>query len=69
MAQIYEARLKYFRYGISMLQKDLNILNMNSMCGGWPKYLRNGFTMLEMTYEFDKQLIYLGNEVYMWEMA
>ena len=42
---------------------------MGSMCGGWPKYLRNGFTMLEMTYEFDKQLIYVGNDVYMWEMA
>ena len=42
---------------------------MASMCGGWPKYLRNGFTMLEMTYEFDKQLIYVGNHVYMWEMA
>ena len=42
---------------------------MDWMCGGWLKYLRNGFTMLEMTYELDKQLIYVGNDVYMWEMA
>ena len=42
---------------------------MASMCGGRLKYLRNGFTMLEMTSEFDKWLIYVGNDVYMWEMA
>ena len=42
---------------------------MDAMCGGWPKCRRNGFTMLEITYEFDKQLIYAGNDVYMWEMA
>ena len=29
------------------------------------KYLRNGFTMLEMAYEFDKRLKYVGNDVYM----
>ena len=28
---------------------DFNILNMASMCGKRLKYLRNGFTMLEMT--------------------
>ena len=66
---MYEARVKYFRYIISMLQNDLNILNMSSMFGGRLKYLRNGFTMLEMTEEFDKWLIYVGNEVYMREMA
>ena len=50
--------------------------------GKWPKYLgngldtrgrlkclRNGFTMLEMAYEFDKRLKYVGNDVYMWERA
>ena len=42
---------------------------MASMCGGRPKYLRNGFTMLEMTKEFDKLLIFVGNDVYMCEMA
>ena len=42
---------------------------MASMCGGGPKYLINGFAMLEMTYKFDKQLIYVGIDVYMWEMA
>ena len=39
------------------------------MFSGWLKYLRNGFTMLEMTEEFDKWLIYAGNDVYIWEMA
>ena len=33
------------------------------------KYLRSGFTMLEMALEFDKRLKYVGNDVYMWEMA
>ena len=33
------------------------------------KYLRNGFTMLEMASEFDKRLKYVRNDVYMWEMA
>ena len=38
------------------------------MCGKRQKYI-NGFTMLEMTEDFDKRLIYVGNDVYMWEMA
>ena len=42
---------------------------MASMCGGRLKYLRNGFTMFEMTKEFDKWLIFVGNDVYMFEMA
>ena len=33
------------------------------------KYLRSGLTMLEMTYEFDKRLKYVGNDVYNWELA
>ena len=33
---------------------------MASMCGGRLKYLRNGFTMLEMT---------LTNGLYMWEIT
>ena len=33
------------------------------------KYLTNGFTMLEMAYEFDKRLKYVGNDAYMWERA
>ena len=40
---------KYLRYGKSMLQMTLNILNMALMCGKRLKNLRNGFTMLEMT--------------------
>ena len=32
-------------------------------------YVRNGITMLEMTEQFDKRLIYLRNDEYMWEMA
>ena len=42
---------------------------MASMCGGWLKYLRNGFSMLEMAQEFDKRLKYVGNAVHIWEMA
>ena len=42
---------------------DLNISNMASMCGKRLKYLRNGFTMLEMTLEFAKRLKYVGNDV------
>ena len=41
---------------------------MASMRGKRLKYLRNDFTMLEMTKEFDKWLIYVGNDVYMCEM-
>ena len=39
------------------------------MCGKWIKYLRNGFTMLKMIYEFDKRLICMGNDECMWEIA
>ena len=39
------------------------------MCGKRLKYLKNGFSFLEMTYEFDKRLMYVGNDVYMWEIA
>ena len=42
---------------------------MSSMCCKRLEYLRNGFTMLEMTKEFDQGLIYVKNDVYMWEMA
>ena len=42
---------------------------MTSMCGKRIKYLRNGITMLEMTEEFYKRLIYLRNDAYMQEMA
>ena len=37
--------------------------------GAWLKYLRNGLTMLEMGLEFDKGLEYMGNHVYIWELA
>ena len=39
------------------------------MCGKRIKYLRNGFTMLKMISEFDKRLISMGNDVFMWEIA
>ena len=42
---------------------------MAQMCGKRLKFLRSGFTMLEMAYEFDKLLKYVGNDVYMFEMA
>ena len=42
---------------------------MASMRGKRLKYLRNHFTMLELTQEFDKRLIYVLNDVYIWELA
>ena len=42
---------------------------MASMCGKTLNYPRNGFTMLEMTEEFEKRLISVGNDVYMQGMA
>ena len=42
---------------------------MAQIHGTWLKYLRNGFTMLEMAKEFDKRLKYLVNDVYICEMA
>ena len=39
------------------------------MHGAGLKYLRIGLTMLEMAYEFDKGLKYVGNDVYIWELA
>ena len=42
---------------------------MASMRGKRLKYFRKDFTLLEMTYEYDKRLIYVGNDVYMWELA
>ena len=42
---------------------------MVSMRGKRLKYLRNGFTVLEMTKELDKRLIYVGNDADLWEMA
>ena len=42
---------------------------MAIMCGKRLKYLRNGFIMLEMAYEFDKGLKYEGNDVYIFEMV
>ena len=42
---------------------------MVSMRGKRLKCLRNGFTMLEMTKEFDKRLIYMGNDVCIFELA
>ena len=41
---------------------------MASMCGKRLKYHRNDFAMFEMTEDFDKRLIYVGNDVDMWEM-
>ena len=62
MAYVFEVRHKH-------VANDLNILNMASICGGRFKYLRNPFTILEMTLEFVEQLIYVGNDVHMWKMT
>ena len=61
-ALVFEVRLKY-------VANDLNILDLALMCAKRPKCLRNHFTMLEMTLDFDKRLIYMGNDVYIWKMA
>ena len=42
---------------------------MASMRGKRLEYLRNNFAMLEMTQEFDKQLIYVLNDVYICKLA
>ena len=42
---------------------------MPQMCGKRIKYLRNDFTMLKMISEFDKRLICMGNDVFMFEIA
>ena len=42
---------------------------MPGMCIKRIKYLRNGFTMLKMTSEFDKRLICMGNDVFIFEIA
>ena len=42
---------------------------MATMCGKRLKYLRNGFIMLEMVFEFEKLLKYVGNDAYMFELA
>ena len=42
---------------------------MASMCGKRLKYPRNDLTILDMTQEFDKRLIYVENDAYLWEMA
>ena len=42
---------------------------MAQIHGARLKGLRNGFTMLEMAYEFDNPLKYVGNVVYMWERS
>ena len=39
------------------------------MHGAWLKYLRNGLTMLEIAYEFDKRLKCVGNDVYILELV
>ena len=49
MAQTYGARDKIFEVRLEYVANDLNVLNLSSMRGKRIKYLRNGFTMLEMT--------------------
>ena len=37
---------------------------MTQRFGKQLKYLRNGFTMMEMALDFDKRLKYVGNDGY-----
>ena len=46
-----------------------SIWEMAQINGSRLKYLRNGFTILEMALEFDKRLNYMGNDECLWEMA
>ena len=68
MAKIFVKWLKYIGHVFEVRHRyvanDLNILNMAWMYG-----IRNDFIMLKMNSEFDKQLIYHGNDVCMWEMV
>ena len=48
---------------------DKRLKYVPSMCGKRNNYLRNGFTMLKIISEFDKRLICMGNDVWMWEIA
>ena len=42
---------------------------MASIRGQRLKYLRNHLTMLEMTEEFDRRLLYVGNDACIWEFG
>ena len=42
---------------------------MAQIYGARLKWLRNGITMLEMAFEFEKRLKYVGNDVDMQERA
>ena len=79
MAKILGKWLKYMGHGLNIwgtvyvfeirhryVANDLSILNISSMRGKRLKSLRNHFTILKMTLEFDKRLIYVGNDVYIW---
>ena len=46
-----------------------NTSEMAQIHGVRLKYLRNGFIMLEMAYEFDKRLKYVGNDACICRMA
>ena len=69
LENMWEITAKVFQVRHKYVANNLNILDMASMCGERLKYLRNGFTMLEMTQEFDKWLIYVGTDVYICEIA
>ena len=45
------------------------MLNMSYVCGKLVKYIKNGFTLLEIAEEFEKRLKYVKNGKNMWEMA
>ena len=42
---------------------------MAQIHGARLKCLKNGITVIEIADEFDKRFKYVGNDVYMWEMA
>ena len=42
---------------------------MAQMCGKRVKYIKNGFTLLEMALQFEKRLKYVGNGENMLDLA
>ena len=42
---------------------------MAQIHGTWLKYLRNGFTMLEIPLELEKRFKYVRNDVYILEIS
>ena len=54
---------------LEIWEKAKNIWEMAQIHGARLKYLKIGLTIMEMTSKFDKLLKYVGNDIYIWELA